>query len=169
LKVADQIRDPVSGVRQSFAMRGESLVVDNWLEPGGGLPAHYHPQQEERWSVLAGRVRFRHRDHERVIGPEAGAIVVAPGEIHGLRNDTDREAHLRCYVTPPLRLRQFLEEAADAAEQRLFTSGGLPRSLRGARWIADFIKRYRDETVFVSPPAMVQHVLVAVLARGSHA
>ena len=51
-----EIRDPVSRVRQTFATEGESLVVDNWLEPGGTLPAHYHPRQVERWSVIAGEV-----------------------------------------------------------------------------------------------------------------
>jgi quercetin dioxygenase-like cupin family protein len=161
----EQIYDPVSRVRQSFELQGESLVVDNWLEPGGALPAHYHPQQEERWSVLAGAVCFRHGDHERAIGPEDGEIVVAPGDVHGLRNHTDRDAQLRCYVTPPLRLQQFLEEAAEAGQQRLFTRRGLPRGLRGARWAAGFLKRYRQETVFVSPPPIVQRVLIALLAR----
>jgi hypothetical protein len=94
-----------------------------------------------------------------------GEIVVAPGDIHGLRNDTDRDAHLRCHVTPPLRLQRFLEEAADAAAQGLFSRRRLPRGLRGARWVAGFLKRYRDKTVFVSPPRIVQRVLVALLAR----
>lgn len=160
-----EIRDPVSRVRQTFAMQGESLVVDNWLEPGGGLPAHYHPQQEERWSVVDGEVLFRHGDDERVIRPQDGEIVVAPGVVHGVRSSSDRDAHLRCYVTPPLRLQQFLEEAAQAGERGLFTQRGLPRGLRGARWAAGFLKRYRDETVFLTPPAIVQRALIALLAR----
>ena len=160
-----EIRDPVSRVRQTFAMQGDTLVVDNWLEPGGGLPAHYHPQQEERWSVVDGEVLFRHGDDERVIRPQDGEIVVAPGVVHGVRSSSDRDAHLRCYVTPPLRLQQFLEEAAQAGEQGLFTQRGLPRGLRGARWAAGFLKRYRDETVFLTPPAIVQRALIALLAR----
>jgi quercetin dioxygenase-like cupin family protein len=162
----DQIRDPVSRVRQSFRMEGESLVVDNWLEPGGTLPPHLHPQQEERWSVLDGEVVFRLGDDERPVGPEAGEMVVAPGVVHGVTNTTGREAHLRCFVTPPMRLQQFLEEAAEAGRQGLFTQRGRPRGLRGARWAASFLKRYRDETVFLSPPPIVQRTLIALLARG---
>ena len=90
---------------------------------------------------------------------------MAPGEVHGLRNETAREAHLRCYVTPPLRLQRFLEEAAEAGRQGLFTQRGLPRGMRGARWAAGFLKRYRDETVFLSPPAIMLRVLIALLAR----
>jgi quercetin dioxygenase-like cupin family protein len=160
-----EVRDPVSRVRHRFELVGDSLVVDSWLEPGGALPPHYHPQQEERWSAVSGSVRFLHNDVEHLIGPEAGEIIVERGEVHGLRNDGDNEAHLRCYVTPPLRLQQFLEEAADAGQQGLFTQRGLPRSLRGARWVASFLKRYRDETVFVSPPRVAQNLLIALLVR----
>jgi quercetin dioxygenase-like cupin family protein len=55
----EQIRDLVSRVRYSFETRGESRIVLMWLESGAGLPAHYHPRQEERWSVVQGRARFQ--------------------------------------------------------------------------------------------------------------
>jgi mannose-6-phosphate isomerase-like protein (cupin superfamily) len=74
-----EIRDSVSRVRMSFTKTGENLVVDCRVEPGGGLPPHYHPRQEERWSVVEGRVGFRLGDSERVIGPSDGEIVVEPG------------------------------------------------------------------------------------------
>src|SRR4051812_45705141 len=160
-----EIRDPVSRVRQAFQTAGESLVVENWLEPGGALPAHYHPRQEERWRVVDGEVRFRHGDQERLLRPDDGEVVVAAGVVHALASAGDRDAHLRCVVTPPLRLQAFLEEAAAAGQQGLFTASGRPRGMRGARWAAGFLKRYRDETVFLSPPAVVQHLLIAVLAR----
>jgi hypothetical protein len=67
-----EIRDSVSRVRMSFTKTGENLVVDCRVEPGGGLPPHYHPRQEERWSVVEGRVGFRLGDSERVIGPSDG-------------------------------------------------------------------------------------------------
>ena len=161
------IRDPVSRIRQSFEERDGSLVIDGWLEPGGSLPPHFHPQQEERWSVVDGKIRFRLGDDERVIGPEDGEQLVAPNVVHGLKSVSDEEAHIRCVATPPLRLRQFLEEAAAAGEQRLFMRGGLPRGLRGARWAAEFLKRYEDETVLVSPPRVLQRAMIALLARGS--
>jgi quercetin dioxygenase-like cupin family protein len=163
--MTEQVHDPVSRIRYSFEPRGEDLVVYSWLEPGGGLPAHYHPQQEERWSVLEGRVRFQLGDEKRVIGPEDGEMVVTPGTHHGLWSVEDREARLHTLVSPALRLQAFLEESAAAARDGLFTARGLPRGLRGARWAAGFLKRYRDETVMVSPPQVVQRLLFAVLAR----
>jgi len=119
-----QVRDPVSRIRQRFELVGDSLVVDNWLEPGGALPPHYHPQQEERWSVVSGSVRFRHNAVEHLIGPEAGKIVVDRGEVHGLRDDGDDEVHLRCYVTPPLRLQEFLSRKQPRPDSRASSPSG---------------------------------------------
>jgi quercetin dioxygenase-like cupin family protein len=162
---AGQIRDPVSRVRYAFEPEGENLIVYTWLEPGGGLPPHLHPQQEERWSVVEGQVRFQLGKEKRVIGPDDGEMVVRPNTRHGLWSVSEREARLRALVIPALRLQAFLEEAAAAGEEGLFTARGLPRGLRGARWAASFLKRYRDETVMLSPPPFVQRPLIALLAR----
>jgi quercetin dioxygenase-like cupin family protein len=163
--MTEQIRDPVSRVRYTFEPQGEDLIVYTWLEPGGGLPEHLHPRQEERWSVLEGEVRFRLGDDKRVIGPDDGVMVVAPGVKHGLWSVSDREARLHTLVSPALGLQAFLEESAAAGREGLFTPRGLPRGLRGTRWAAGFLKRYRDETVMVSPPLVVQRLLMALLAR----
>lgn len=158
--------DPVSRVRHRFEPRGDDLINHCSIEPGGGLVAHLHPRQTETWTVLDGRVRFRLGDEERTVGPEDGDIVVPPNTTHALANDGDRTAELRCLAVPALRLQAFLEEASAAGREGLFTAAGRPRGWRGARWAARFLKRYRDETVFLSPPAAVQRVLIALLARG---
>src|SRR3954447_14756605 len=163
--MAEQIRDSVSRVRMSFQPDGENLIVDVWLEPEGGLPPHLHPRQEERWSVVEGRAGFRPGDEERVIEPGDGEIVVEPGTVHGIRSVSDEDAPLRCVAVPALRLREFLEETVRAAEEGLFTPRGLPRGLAGVRWAARFLKEYRDETVFLSPPQIVQRPLIALFAR----
>lgn len=160
------VHDPVSRARYSFAPDGENLVVDCWIEPGGGLPAHVHPHQTEHWSVVQGTTRFQLGDEKRVIGREDGEMLVAPGTKHGLES-AGEEAHLRCVVVPALRLQAFLEESAAAAREGLFTRRGLPRGLRGARWAARFLKKYRGETVMVSPPPLVQRALIGLLARGA--
>jgi quercetin dioxygenase-like cupin family protein len=159
------IHDPVSRVRMAFEPEGEhDLVVHCWLQPGGGLPAHFHPRQTEVWSAVDGRARFRTGDRWHEIGPDDGPLEVAPGVVHGVSAVEDREVRLHTLVQPALRLRAFLEESAAAAHEGLFTPKGLPRGLRGARWAAGFLQRYRDETVFVRPPQPVQRVLMALLA-----
>jgi quercetin dioxygenase-like cupin family protein len=160
------IHDPVHGVRYTFTPDGDNVFVDTWMEPGGKLPPHFHPRQEERWSVVEGKVRFQLGDEKRVIGPEDGEMIVRPGTKHGLEAVSDREVHLRCHAIPALGLQTFLEESAAAAREGLFMRGGIPRNLRGARWAAKFLKRHRDDVVMTFPPRFAQSAMIALLARG---
>jgi quercetin dioxygenase-like cupin family protein len=159
------VRDPVHRSRYSFQPDGENMIVETWIEPGGGLPPHLHPVQEERWSVVDGRIRLRLGRSKRVIGPEDGEVVVRPGTVHGFTSVEDRDAHLRCHVVPALGLEEFLTESAAAAREGLFFRGGIPRSPRGARWAAQFLKRHQEDVVMVFPPRFVQRAMIALLGR----
>jgi quercetin dioxygenase-like cupin family protein len=167
MSAPDQTRDPVHRARYSFQPDGENLIVDTWLEPGGALPPHLHPSQEERWSVVEGEVRFQLGREKRVIGPQDGEMIVRPGTKHGIQSVSDREAHLRCHVIPARQLQAFLEDSAAAAREGLFMRGGIPRSLRGARWAATFLKRHREDVVMTFPPRFVQSAMIALLGRSS--
>jgi quercetin dioxygenase-like cupin family protein len=157
--------DPVHRASYSFEPDGENLWVDTWLEPGGGLPPHLHPRQEEIWRVLDGEVRFQLGDEKRVIGPADGDMVVKPGTVHGIEAVMDSDAHLRCHVLPARELQAFLEDSAEAARAGLFMKGGIPKSLRGARWAARFLKQHRDDVVMTFPPRPVQSAMIALLGR----
>jgi mannose-6-phosphate isomerase-like protein (cupin superfamily) len=163
--LTEQTRDPVHRARYAFEPRGEDLYVETWLEPGGGLPEHLHPRQEERWAVVEGRVSFRLAGVASEIGPEDGEILVRPGVKHALRNDGAEEVHLSCLVLPAGRLQEFLTDSAAAAREGMFARGGIPKSLRGARWAAAFLKLHRDEVVMSFPPRFAQSAMVALLGR----
>lgn len=157
-------RDPVHHVRYAFQPDGDNLWVETWLEPGGVLPPHLHPRQEERWEVLEGEVRLLLGSSKRIVAPADGPQIVLPNTKHGLWS-TGREAHLRCHVLPAYGLEAFLTDSAQAAQQGLFMKGGIPRSLRGARWAAQFLERNRDDVVMVFPPRFAQAAMVKLLAR----
>ena len=163
--MTEPVHDPVHRARYAFEPQGEELVVYTWLEPGGALPAHMHPRQEERWSVLEGSVRLQVGGTKQVIGPEDGEKLVMPNTKHALANVGEREARLRCLASPALGLQEFLVESAGAAREGLFMRGGIPRSLRGARWAASFLKKHREDVVMSFPPPPVQRAMMALLAR----
>lgn len=163
--MTEPIHDPVHRVRYSFAPDGENMFVDAWIESGGGLPEHFHPIQEEHWSVVEGEIRFRLDGRWRVLVPADGAVVVERGHRHTLKSTGEREAHLRCHVIPALGLERFLTESAAAAQEGLFMRGGIPRNLRGARWAANFLKQHQQETVMTFPPRFMQRAMIAMLAR----
>lgn len=166
---SEATRDPVHRARYSFEADGENMTVDAWIEPGGVLPAHHHPRQEERWSVISGEVRFQLGATKRVITAEDEEIVVPAGTTHSIAAVADREAHMRCYVVPALGIRDFLEDSSAAAREGLFMRGGIPRGLRGARWAATFLERHRADVVMTFPPAPVQRAMIALFAGSGSA
>lgn len=163
-----RVHDPVSRVSYAFTRNGDDLYVETWMEPGGGLPAHWHPRQQEVWFAIDGKVEFRLGSDKRVIGPEDGEMVVEPETLHAVKAVEDRTVHLGCRVTPALDLEGFLTESAAAANEGLFMKGGIPKGLKGARWAADFLDRYGEETVMAFPPQIVQKATRRLFAgRGS--
>ena len=159
--------DPVHRARYAFHPEGQNMVVETWLEPGGVLPPHSHPRQEERWSVVDGEVRFQLGKSKRVIGPQDGEMIVLPNTVHGIKAVSERTAHLRCYVAPALGLQAFLQESATAAREGLFIRGGIPRGLRGARWAADFLERNRDDVVMAFPPPLAVNAMIKLFGGSS--
>jgi quercetin dioxygenase-like cupin family protein len=160
-------RDPVHGARHAFRRDGENLIVDTWIEPGGALPKHFHPVQEERWQVIEGRIRFHLDGTDRTLAPEDGVVVVEPGMRHALTSVDPVEAHLRCEVIPALHLEEFLTDSAEAAREGLFRRGGIPTGPKGLRWAATFLARHRAETVMTFPPQFAQRAMIALFADRS--
>ena len=110
------IDNPTSGerivIRQSSAdTAGELLSFDLFLPPGGHVPAtHAHPVQEERFTVVAGRMRFQ--IGRRTILAEPGAtVVVRPGAAHWFGNIGVDTAVAQVEIRPALRMEELLERS----------------------------------------------------------
>jgi mannose-6-phosphate isomerase-like protein (cupin superfamily) len=162
--MTELIHDPVRRQRLSFAREGDILHAEVWADPGGDVPAHSHPAQEERFQVLAGKVRFRIGGKRHEAGP--GSRLVAPAGVrHSFCNTGDVEAHLRVEVEPALRLQEFLEDAARLARAGLYTRRGLPTRPAALPQLAELMIRYRDVTVMAFPPSAIQRLTMWPLAR----
>jgi len=112
--VTPVIHNPVSGerivIRQTSAQTGGRLLsFDLFLRPGGHVPAgHVHPEQEERFTVVAGRMRFLIGRRTILAGP--GETVCIPAGIsHWFGNAGTDVAHTRVEVRPALRMEELLE------------------------------------------------------------
>jgi quercetin dioxygenase-like cupin family protein len=165
--VAEFIHDPVRRQRLAFTREGNILRADVLADPGGDVPPHFHPAQEERFEVLAGQVRFD-VDGQRIEGGPGTVVAVPAGARHAFRNVGDVEAHLRVEVQPARDLQGFLEEAAALARARRYTRRGVPTSPRAVVDLADLMVRYENTTVMAFPPRIVQRLALAPLARLRH-
>ena len=159
------IDNPISGerivIRESGRQTdGRLLAFDLFLPPGGHVPArHVHPEQEERFTVVAGRMRFRLG--RRTIVARAGETVAVPaGRAHWFGNAGQDVAHARVEVRPALRMEELFE-ATEAMAQAGRTPGTrLPRITDLARVLLEF----RRELAVPGAPAFLVHAVLAPMA-----
>jgi len=123
------LEDPVLKQRLGFrpAEDGDAVLVEMWVEPGGGVPPHVHPSMEERFEVISGELSLL--DGRKWQTATAGETVLVPaGKRHAYRNDGSEVTHAVCRATPPLSLQEFLEDAAAMSRAGKLTRQGLPKS-----------------------------------------
>jgi mannose-6-phosphate isomerase-like protein (cupin superfamily) len=151
------VEDPVLKQRYEFRRDGDTLVVEAWVDPGGGVTPHVHPRMEEHFTVLDGEIEF-------LVGRkwvQVADVLVPAGTRHAYRNRGTRTAHMVTEVTPPLELEAFLTEIAALAQRRRFTRRGLPTSVGAIPELATVAQRYRETVVLETP----LRPLIPLLAR----
>ena len=163
------VEDPVFRTRYAFERKTddqgrEVLLVDAWVDPGGGVTAHVHPAMEERFKVLSGRPDFLAGRKWETAEPGA-EVVVPPGTRHAFRNRGHEIAHFRCTARPPSTLEQFLRDAAGLSRAGKLTRNALPTGPAALLQIAVMANHYRDMVMLSSPPPALQRLLIPPLAK----
>jgi quercetin dioxygenase-like cupin family protein len=111
------ICNPISGeqivIHTSGAeTNGKLLVFDLFLPPGKQVPnRHTHPIQEERFTILAGTMRFR-LGRRSILALPSDTIVIPPGVAHWFGNAGSEIVHARVEVQPALRMEDLFATAA---------------------------------------------------------
>ena len=138
------VEDPVLKQRLAFrpAEDGDALLVEMWVEPGGGVPPHVHPSMEERFELHSGELSFLAGRKWTAAGP-GETVVVSAGTRHAYRNTGSEQAHATCRAAPALSLEEFLTEAAAMARAGRLTRRGLPKSPVGALQALRLAVRHR--------------------------
>jgi quercetin dioxygenase-like cupin family protein len=160
---------PLSGERITIlASQTDGSVLD-WelvLAPGGRVPSsHAHPAQEERFSVLEGRMRFRVGGRRITAGP-GQTVTVPPGTVHHFANASDQPARVAVQTRPALAMHALLETAAALAQKQHAAARRLPSPVDLALFMRDFEREVRAPYL---PSALVRAVTrpAAWLARRS--
>lgn len=162
------IDNPISGehivIRESGAETGGQLLsFDLFLPPGAHVPArHVHPLQEERFTVVAGRMRFRlGRFGRRSILAYPGDTVVVPaGRAHWFGNAGAGVAHARVEARPALRMEEMFATAAAMPLARYVPGARMPRPSDLALFLSDF----QRELAVPDVPASLVRAFMAPLA-----
>ncbi len=158
------IENAVSGerievVRTAAETGGELFSFELFLKAGGRVPAaHAHPEQQERFTVLEGRVRFRVGIHSRLA--RAGDTMTVPaGTSHSFANVGTHTAHLLVEVRPALQMEELLATGAELAQ-----TNGRRRQFPAPLDLALFLQEFRREVAVPVLPAALVKAIVAPLA-----
>ena len=160
-----QIVNPVSGerivIRTSGAETGGRLLVfDLVLPPAAHVPAgHTHPMQVERFTVLAGQVRFA-LGRQTMLAATGDVVEVPASTPHWFGNAGQGTAHLRVEVRPALRTEELLRASAAMAVAGSFFGTRLPRLSDLALLLLEF----RRELAVPNVPASLVRGLLVPLA-----
>jgi quercetin dioxygenase-like cupin family protein len=161
------IVNPLSGERITIRPAGTGEDVLDWelvLAPGGRVPSsHAHPEQEERFTVLEGRVRFR-VGGRRITAAAGQTVTVPAGTVHHFANASDHPARITVRTTPALSMHALLQTAAALAQEQHAAARRLPSPLALALFMRDFEREVRAPYL---PAALVRAVTgpAAWLAR----
>jgi mannose-6-phosphate isomerase-like protein (cupin superfamily) len=138
----------------------EDVVRFNWRSmPGGAIPEHIHPHQEERFMITAGEAHFTLNGEERVVG--AGESMVVPtGARHSESNPGSVAIEGTVELRPGLHTREMHEAFAGLAADGKTTSRGAPKNplqLGATLW------HFRHESRVTTPPIWVQNLILPPL------
>jgi mannose-6-phosphate isomerase-like protein (cupin superfamily) len=142
---ADTIENPVTGERIRFLPSGgDDLRFEISLRPGGFVPfAHVHPNQEERFEILAGRPRFRIGREQRDVQP-GEVVVVPPGIRHAFHNPTEDEVRILITFAPSMRTEELFRVFFALAEAGKLSRRAVPYNLLlGARLAHEYRREAR--------------------------
>ena len=157
------LENPVTGERFTFTHHTpERLAFDFALREGGKVPIpHVHPEQTERFEVVAGTVRFR-LGLRTLLAHPGDVIEVPPGVTHAFANVGEGEARMKIEVMPALAMAELFTEVVGLARAGRMNPRGLPRSPRD---LATLAHRYAREAHAPLLSASLQRWLMAPLAR----
>jgi quercetin dioxygenase-like cupin family protein len=145
--VGKTIVNPLSGeriiIRGQPRTAGEALAWELVLAPGGRVPSsHAHPEQEERFTVLEGLMRFR-IGWRRVLAGPGETVRVPPGAVHHFANAGPLPARVAVATVPALSMADLLETAAAMAREQQAAGRMIPHLLDLALFMNDFRREVR--------------------------
>jgi quercetin dioxygenase-like cupin family protein len=165
IKVGTELVNPVTGERGVVrvapnAENGRTLVADLYVQPGRAVAgAHLHPNLQEAFTVLRGKVGMRLGGQE-LIAPLNERIVVPVGVVHDWWNAGDEEAHVQVEAMPGDRFLEMIANLFGLAQDGKTNEKGMPNLLQ----LIVFGKEFEDVLVFTKPPRWVFNLMYILLS-----
>lgn len=159
-KTGQQIRF----IQTSDDTGGELLEMESLFQPNSTEPIpHYHPFQEEIFTVLEGQITVR-INGELKLFTRGDKMHLKRNEVHSMWNHSNNIARVNWKVMPASDTEYFLENGIGIANEKKTNAKGMPSLLQ----VALFAKRFSHVYRLARPPYPVQLLLFTILSPISY-
>jgi mannose-6-phosphate isomerase-like protein (cupin superfamily) len=152
---------PHESVRITRETPDEVEVEVTWAPGGSAPPAHFHPEQDERFVVRSGTVRARVDGDEREL--RAGDVLEVPrGTPHQLWNDGDEPVRATWITGPAGRTAEWFRALHELRSSGRVGRNGMPGPLA----FGAYLTAYDDVIRLAGPQALIRAALRLLGALG---
>ena len=162
------IENPLSGerivIRHTGAESGGMVLAwELLLAPGGRVPsAHTHPSQQERFTMLEGRMRFLVDRRKVTVGP-GQTVIVPPGTVHHFANAGPGIARVAVETRPAFDMEAMFIVAAALAQDQHASRRRVPRLVDLGLFLDEF--KAEVSAPYLAPLVRFVAKAMACLAR----
>jgi len=121
-------------------------------------PPHYHPQQEEDFTILSGEMTVRMDGQLRILR-QGDTLHIPKNKVHSMWNHTLAKAVVNWKVRPALDSEYFFEIATGLANDGKLSTRRKPNLLQ----TASLMNRFSHEFRLTKPPYWVQRMMFGIL------
>ena len=158
------IANPAVGLRIKFLQtsndtKGELLEMEATYSPGSiEPPQHYHPSQEEEFTIIKGEMTVRMDNKLRIL-KQGDVLHVPSNKSHSMWNNSREESIVNWKVTPALTTEYMLETFAGLVADGKTDQRGTPKFLQ----IVLIANKYAKVFRLSKPSYMIQRIIFSIL------
>lgn len=158
------INNPKTGQKIRFLQtakdtNGRLLEMESTLSPFSKEPvAHYHPFQEEDFTVFTGELNVR-IDGQLTVLKAGDTLHIDKNVVHSMWNNSNEKTVINWKVQPAFDTENFLETSTGLATDGKTNEQGMPNILQ----VAIMAKRYANIFRLSKPSFSIQLIIFSIL------
>lgn len=154
----------ITFIQTSDDTGGELLEMESLFQPNSTEPVpHYHPLQEEYFTILEGEISVRTNDVVRVL-KQGDKLRLKKNQVHSMWNHSKNITRVNWKVMPASDTEYFLENGIGIANEKKTNEKGMPGILQVALMASRFSHVYR----IAKPSYTIQKIIFTLLAPFSY-
>lgn len=142
-------------VRRIQDETGESLEVENLVQPNSGPPMHVHFKQDESITIVKGQIGVQYLGGEEMFFGEGDTITFRAGDAHRFWNAGTGPLICKGWVKPADNIEYFLTEIYRSTKE----NGGKRPGTFDAAWL---LSKYRSEFDMYGIPSFVKKFIFPI-------